>query len=239
MAHPDGPGSIGSADEAQGLRPSGDDPLREPIVLIKLGDPEAKPVLYACGKCGAIHSPRIYACRDDLAQATARQAAIDCYACKEHNVCACGAECPKHWTACDTCRLAKKLNAAVEVVDNGGPYFGFGDDQMFHEMEEAADAGHEWVCPCTEVYPSIDADSILENLTSEMCEDASVDDLDGVDALCAAIDAFNKAQTTRTYWADEKRKIRVPASAIEARQGGGGEAGSIHESAVRDSGDAQ
>lgn len=188
-----------------------------PIVLVRLGDPDAKPQLYACPKCGGVHSPRIYLATDELAHATARQAAVDCYTCKTHSTCQyCGEQCEKGWTACGSCRLAKKLEAATEVEDDGGPYFEFGGDQMYHEMEEAADAGHEWVCPCTETLPRLDLDSILEDLTSNMYEDASVDDLDGVDALCAAVNAFNEAQTTKTYWADEKRKIRVPARALPA-----------------------
>lgn len=202
------------------------------IVLIRADDPEMKPQLYACPKCGSVNSPRIYACRDDLAHETARRAAEECYNCKEYNLCACGEKCPKHWTSCEACRLAKRLEDAVEVPDNGGPYFGFDSDRMYHELEEAADDGHEWVWPSNVMYPKIDPDSVLENLYDEMFEDAGVDDLVGVDAFYEAVKAFNEAQTTRTYWADMKRRIRVPAQAIEARQGGNGVAGAVHESAV-------
>lgn len=186
----------------------------EPIVLVALGDPESKPLLYACGSCGSIHSPTIYLAKKEVQHATALEAAVNCYNCRTHNVCQyCGEQCDKGWTACDPCRLAKKLEAAVEVPDNGGPYFGFDDDQIYFGIDEARDAGHEWVHPCTETYPHIDPDDILENLTSDMFEDASVDDLDGVNEFYAAVEKFNDAQKAVTYWADEKRKIKVPAYA--------------------------
>ena len=69
------------------------------------------------------------------------------------------------------------------------------------------------ICPTKEVPPTLDADDIIDGLLSDMHEDADVDDLNGVDAFFAAVKAFNEAQTTRTYWADETRKIRVPAPA--------------------------
>lgn len=181
------------------------------IILIKEDDPERKPQLYACPKCGSVNSPRIYACRDDLAHETAKRAAEDCYNCKTHSVCACGAECPKGWTACEGCRAKARFDAAVEVPDDGGPYCSFDGDTYFRDMDEAADAGLEWVSPCKISYPKIDGGDVLDNLLSDMYEDASVDDLEGVDAFMAAVKAFNDAQTTQTWWGDNKRRIRVPA----------------------------
>lgn len=182
----------------------------EPLVLVALDDPEQKPLLYACRTCGSVHSPAIYLASTEAQHATAKEAARDCYNCKTHNNCSyCGVEVSKGWLACRDCRISKKIEAAVEVEDDGGPYFGFDDDQMFHEMEEARNAGHEWVCPTTTTYPRLDADSIFENLTEEMFDDASPDDLNGTVELEVAIKAFNEVQTAATYWADEKRKIRV------------------------------
>ena len=45
--------------------------------------------------------------------------------------------------------------------------------------------------------------------------DASVDDLVATEPFIEAVKAFNDAQTQRTFWADEKRKIRVPAREAE------------------------
>ena len=184
------------------------------IVLVRDDDPERKPMLYACPKCGSVHSPKIYLAREDVQHATAREAAANCYNCRTHDTCRhCGCETPKGWLACSECRDAQRLEKAVEVADDGGPYFAFSGDEMIHEMEQAIDNGLEWVCPTKEVPPTLDADDIIDGLLSDMHEDADVDDLNGVDAFFAAVKAFNEAQTTRTYWADETRKIRVPAPA--------------------------
>lgn len=189
----------------------------EPIILISKDDSEQKPLLYACGKCGAVHSPSIYLAKPEVQHATAMEAARDCYNCRTHNHCKyCGEECHKGTLACHDCFINARIEQAVEVADDGGPYFGFGDDQIYHDMDEARDAGHEWVRPCTVTYPRIDPDTIFENLTEEMFEDAGEDDLVGTVELAAAIKRFNEAQTTPTYWADEKRKIRVPRERIEA-----------------------
>lgn len=184
----------------------------EPIVLVRLDDPDRKPQLYACPKCGRANSPLIYACKSERAHEVARQAAIDCYDCRPNAVCECGEECPKGWTRCGACRLNDKLAKAVEIPDDGGPYCAFGGDTYYHEMDQAADDGAEWVSPCNITYPRIDPDSVLENLLDDMHEDASVDDLDGTDAFIAAVKVFNEAQKTRLLWGDDTRKIRVPAS---------------------------
>lgn len=210
------------ADRAGGLRPepaAQSQPealIPSAIVLINADDPDRKPQLYACPKCGSVHSPRIYMARDEVAHTAARTAAEDCYNCKTHNVCECGAECPKGWLACDSCRYAKLLDKAVEIPDDGGPYCAFDGDTYYTEMEQATDAGIEWVSPCEISYPKIDGGDVLDNLLGDMHEDASVDDLDGVDAFMEAVKAFNDAQRTQSWWGDSKRKIRVPAQGIEA-----------------------
>jgi hypothetical protein len=184
-----------------------------PIVLCRVDDPERKPLLYACGKCGRIHSPMAYLAKNEVAHATALEAARDCYDCKTHSTCKdCGAECPKTWTSCEPCRYQRKLAAAIEVPDDGGPYCAFDGDTYFTELEEASDAGLEWVSPCDVSYPRIDGESVLDNLLNDMHEDASIDDMDGVDVFLAAVDVFNKAQRCQSWFGDVKRKIRVPAS---------------------------
>jgi hypothetical protein len=110
---------------------------------------------------------------------------------------------------CGDCRLSAKLAKAVEVEDDGGPYFEFGGDRYYHDLDDAAEDGVEWVSPTTVTYPKLNADSILECLLDDMHEDASVNDLDGVVAFEAAVAAFNEAQTCRSFWPDETRKIRV------------------------------
>lgn len=207
------------------------------IVLVRDDDPDRKPLLYACAKCGRVHSPRIYLATDEVAHRTAREAAEDCYNCRTHNTCTrCGAECAKGWTACDACRLERKHAEAEEIPDDGGPYCAFDGDTYYQEMEYAADDGCEWVHPCHITYPKIDPDNIIDSLLSDMHEDADVDDLVGVDALYEAVKAFNEAQTQQSWYPDSKRKIRVPAKGIEAGTAETG-TGSVHESPVTE-GDA-
>jgi hypothetical protein len=185
---------------------------REAKVLVFADDPERKPRLYACPTCGSVHSPAIYLAREEVQHATAKEAARDCYTCKTHSTCQyCGEQCDKGWTACEPCRYQRKLDAAVEVPDDGGPYCAFDGDTYFTEMEEAQDADLEWVSPCQITYPRIDADSVLENLLDDMHEDASTDDMADVDAFYAAVKAFNDAQTQQSWFGDVKRKIKVPA----------------------------
>lgn len=188
------------------------------IVLVRADDPEAKPQLYACPKCGGVHSPRIYLASEGEAHKAARAAAENCYDCRTHGTCdTCGDETSKGWTRCINCRELAKLEKAIEIEDDGGPYCRFGGDTYYFDIDEARDDGCEWVSPCTVHYPRIDIDDIFENLTSEMFEDASVDDLDGVDALCAAVKVFNESQRTPTFFGDDSRKIRV-AESIEIQE---------------------
>ena len=190
--------------------------MADAVILVARDNPD-KPLLYACPKCGAVHSPTIYLANKEASHKAAREAAEDCYSCKTHYNCdTCDAETPKGWTRCRSCREAAILAKATEVPDDGGPYCVFDGDEYFFDLEEARVAGCEWVSPCKVHYANIDPDSILENVTADMFEDASVDDLDGVDALIAAVKAFNDAQTVPTYFGDSTRKINV-AQAMEAR----------------------
>ena len=182
------------------------DPSREPIVLVALDDPERNPKLFACRTCGNAYSVK------QVGIPNARDMAINCADCRPKTYACdmCGCETPRYRTRCDSCQHEVKLAAATEVADDGGPYCTFGGDTYYFHMDEAADAGVEWVSPCTVSYPQINADSVLETLLDDMFEDASIDDMEGVEAFYAAVKAFNDAQTRPTYFGDDKRKIRVP-----------------------------
>jgi hypothetical protein len=189
-----------------------DNDVEGPLVLVAADDPDKKPLLYACRTCGSIHSPAIYMAKSEVQHAMAMEAARDCYSCRTHNACQyCGEQCSKGWTACEPCRYQRKLDAAVEVPDDGGPYCAFDGDTYYTELEQAADDGCEWVSPCHITYPKINADDVLDNLLSDMHEDASADDLEGADAFIAAVKAFNEAQKQQSWFGDNKRKICVPA----------------------------
>ena len=109
----------------------------------------------------------------------------------------------------------------------------FDCDIYYSDLEQAYEDGIEWVSPCEITYPRIDPDDIFDNLVSNMHEDASEDDLAGVQEFRAAVEAFNKAQTAQTWWGYSKRKINV-AKAMEARQGQDpqGLDGDSHDSAL-------
>jgi len=230
LEHPLRDGLSSQAMEPQASPPKASIP--DAIVLVRADDADKKPLLYACGKCGSVHSPNIYACGSELAHQTAKAAAKDCYNCKENDVCACGAECPKYWTSCYQCQYKRKLEAAEEVPDDGGPYCALDGNTYYQDLEYARDDDCEWVSPCTVTYPKIDAENILDSLISDMHEDADIYDLNGVEEFMAAVEAFNKAQTTQTWWSDSKRKINV-AKAMETGTAKTEGLGAEHDSAGR------
>jgi len=182
------------------------------IVLVRADDPTKKPMLYACGKCGQIQSPRIYACKDDVAHETARRAAEDCYNCKTHNNCQhCGKECEKHWLACDDCRRKKRFEDSKEVplssIDD--ECFGFDSGNFYHTPEDAAADGEDWVYASTFRRFSIDGERLEESILDDHHEDASTADFVGWDAFWNSIETFNKAQTSGSYDEDRSRRARV------------------------------
>ncbi|MEO1169647.1 MAG: hypothetical protein AAFW97_13145 [Pseudomonadota bacterium] len=131
----------------------------------------------------------------------------------------CGKVCQKYWTRCRNCRGKAKFDAAKEIGDDGGPYFVFGGDQYYWDIADAIDDGVEWLAPCIKTYPRIVADNVLDCVLDDMHEDASVDDLNEVEAFHEAVAAFNEAQTARSYWPDETRKIRVPLPSYPESRG--------------------
>lgn len=181
------------------------------IVLVKRGDPSEKPMLYACPKCGQAHSPKIYACREEQAHEAARRAAEECWQCRTHDTCeACGKETPKGWLKCETCRESAKLQKA-EVVDASTIENCFNaDGEYFHDTWEAIEDGASYVYGSTFTPFRIDFDNLIENVLDDHHEDASTHDLNGLDALKTAIDAFNEAQTSGSYHEDPSKVAYLP-----------------------------
>lgn len=181
------------------------------MVLIAADDAERKAKLYACRGCGQVYSPAIYACRSEVAHETALRAARECYKCRTHNTCQdCGAECPKHWLACDACRRKTKIAKSEEVdIETVEECFGLDSGDFFNSAWDAADAGEEWVHPAVLRHYELSPDRVVEWTLDEHHEDAELGDLIGLDALLTAIEAFNKAQTSGTYDEDRTRIARV------------------------------
>lgn len=182
-----------------------------PIVLVRFDDPDKKPLLYACGKCGQIHSPRIYACNDALAHETARRAAEDCYTCRTHNTCQhCGDQCEKGWLACDKCKRSKRFENSKEVpLDGVEECFGFDGGDFYRSPQDAAEDGEDWVYLCTFRHYSIDLERLEQDILDDHHEDASVHELKAFDALIAAVKFFNEAQTGGSFDEDRTRRARV------------------------------
>lgn len=183
-----------------------------------------KTAMFACGSCGTCYSTAIYACKDDLAIQEARRAADNCCA---QRLCACGAEIKKMWTACAPCREHRKLQRATIATDYTGPVYidgfcgGWGDG-YFGDVADLIDACDlyeveppAYCHPCTSSPLALDTDRILERACEDQHEDAA-DQIVGADALDAAIEAFNSAQTCVTYWADHSRVIVLDQAGFDA-----------------------
>jgi hypothetical protein len=125
-----------------------------------------------------------------------------------------------------TARKAEILEEAELVVGYDGPVYldgvgkgSFGDG-FFSDAQELSEhldfsEGERplFAHCCTPRGLSIDLDSILENATEEMYEDCR-DDLNGVDELQSAVNAFNVAnESIRTWDPDYKHKVAIPVPA--------------------------
>ncbi len=181
-----------------------------------------KTAFYICGKCGKLYSPKIYACGSTGRHAAARRAAKECCAPRH---CACGVEIDNHWTACATCRERHSLERAAIVTDYTGPVqsdqvsgseWGDGYSSNVAELLEYCDGDKPAYCwPCKPHPLRLDVDSILEHACDDQCEDA-FDQIIGADALGAAIDAFNAAQTCVSYYPDHTRVIVLDQERFDA-----------------------
>lgn len=185
---------------------------------------ESDPKLYACGKCGKAYSPKVYACRDDMAHTAARRAAEEC--CKPR-FCDCGTELDSAWSSCRPCRERKMLAKAevIEASDYNGPVSaecggdwggGFSSDlaamiKACHDAEEPVPA---YCHPCTERSLKIDPANVLENATDDMHEEAFNQIVDA-DELTAFISAWNEKQTCVTYYEDRSRVIIIDQVAFD------------------------
>ncbi|MFC3059649.1 hypothetical protein [Paenirhodobacter populi] len=185
---------------------------------------EDKAVLYACGVCGSLFSSKVYACADELAHATARQAAEECCApCH----CACGVVIEKYYTACTDCRERHRLERATIITDYTGPVqsdavtgeWGEGyssDEDTLREYCKGYDEKLPAYCwPCKASPLRLDLDSILESALEDQHEDAA-EQIVGDDELGAAIDKFNAAQTCITYYPDHTLVIVLDQERFDA-----------------------
>jgi hypothetical protein len=178
---------------------------------------ETETVLYACGECGRLSTPAIYASRPSDSHAAARKMAELCCAPR---YCDCGVEVDGGWTACADCRERKKLLKAVGIDAQSyqGPVSApIGEGEWGEGYSSDIEAMLEWCddhgvdrpayCfPCTSKVLALNADSILEGALDDMHEDAC-DQVEDGDELFAFVEQWNKRQHCTTYYEDPSRII--------------------------------
>lgn len=114
--------------------------------------------------------------------------------------------------------LVDKYDGPVYCEGVPGGSYGDGYFSDIGELADMLDDGdvdesvtrEEFAYCCKSRATVLDIDSALENLTEEMFDDA-MDHLNGLDALMAAVEAFNEANKDLLTWdVDYSRKVRIP-----------------------------
>lgn len=175
--------------------------MKNAIELVRRSDPDGEAVLYACPSCGTVYSPRIYAGGDG--HAAAKAAAEKCRSCKPHN------DVRKDSDIAQAKRRQDMIAEATEVTDL---HFCFSDDgdNFYPSVQDAAEAGELGVFGSVFHPYRIDAGSIIESTLSNHHEDASENEMKGLEALYTAIDAFNAQQTQGSYTMDKSLWQKIP-----------------------------
>jgi len=180
--------------------------MTEPIVLTRKGSDD--PALYACGACGRVASPTIYVATKARAHQAAIEMATSC--CAPHHCDDCGGEVSKHWTVCAPCRERRMLRKAKRVEWDGECMVSYHDDQFASGLEEFDDLElpPAYCHPCIFERFQLDAADLIENRCDDHWDGIS-DEIQGphLNAVEAAIEAFNKATMAGSWAPDTKRVI--------------------------------
>jgi len=180
-----------------------DAPKADPIEFIRRGSGDAKTELIACGTCGHVYSPRIYAGSYERALEATRRAAVECVMCRQETMS------PEKDMAEREAQRLKRISAATVVTDLDYCFSDRGD-ASYNSPADAADAGETGVFGATFRPFRIDLENLLENVVENHHDEASTEDLDGIDALADAVEEFNKLQKMGSYDMDEKHWQKVP-----------------------------
>jgi hypothetical protein len=156
-------------------------------------------------------------------------------ACHGVRLCECGAPCERYRSQCHECQSkqwleesekkeAERFAKASKIPANeynGGWVFSEDHDRYFDSVEalleyieddgEEGETAPEYVWACKDIgVPQAHIDSIMENCLDGMWEDADGSDLNGVEELQAAVDAFNEAnKSISVYQVDYKTAILI------------------------------
>ena len=175
--------------------------MSEAIELYKkVEDEEMKPCgIFYCSKCRSVHG----------SQKEANECCVP-------RLCACGKQLERYQTICDQCQEAKEVkceqdrfNAAKKVHES--EYTGsriFYNDKFYSDveslLEQLEDDGVEppsyaWACENVGI-PKASLSDVTDRVVENMWEGASESDLNGLDELEAAINAFNDANKSVSMW---------------------------------------
>lgn len=165
----------------------------EAIAFVRQGASDALPEFFACGSCGAIYSPRIYAGTDDHRRNAARQAAENCAACTVKS--------PEDLDTQRAERRRREIASATEV-SNLEECFSDDGSEFYRSVDDARDAGETGVFGAKFFTYRVDPEQIVAAALEGHHDEASEDELTNVNALYAAIDAFNAAQRRGSYEID-------------------------------------
>lgn len=140
--------------------------------------------------------------------------------CHGEHLCACGKKVgPPHYEhVCDECRSkewrkkeeareserfekATKIKASEYTGDHvmDGDNFYESVEDAIDQYEEGQEPEYVWACK-THGIPKVDMETVTCNILDNMWEDAEESDLDGLEELQAALDAFNKANESIQLW---------------------------------------
>lgn len=144
------------------------------------------------------------------------------------NICACGSECERYYTKCPTCISADseakekaRFEKAEKLTDYDGPVYqdGLPNEGYLSDLGELYDVVDpeelpEYVWACTEQpVVSVSLDTLTDNM--EMADGQSLDDLEGVKEVEAALEIFNKANEKFVIWLPDYTRCIL----IEKEQG--------------------
>ena len=175
----------------------------QPVEYIRRGDPEGVAAMFACGRCGALHTTELRGADPVASTAAARQAALDCLFCRTESMTP--EDCAKR---AEEARL--KLIGGATRTTGLERCFSDSGDTFYASVADAADAGETGVFGATYHPFHIDFGRLVEGVVEDTHDDASVDDLEGLDELADAVERFNKSQTKGWYEMDDRNWQAVP-----------------------------
>lgn len=140
--------------------------------------------------------------------------------CHGEHLCACGkkitqgyfqrtcSECAgKEWRAKEAAKEAERFEKATKIAESeydgdhvmdGDSYYESVDDAI-DQYEEGQEPEYVWACK-THGIPMVDMGTVTCNILDNMWEDADESDLNGIEELQAALDAFNEANKSIQLW---------------------------------------